>query len=435
MSQVPANTFRVPSPDDPRLLDLLSAMASSFKTNFSLSIGNIGVGSFSSGADARAKVGAILPGSRIISSASLSADRFSVIFSRTITHFGSPNVVEPSIWEAEFFAEKQGHDAPDPTSKMLVIATIIEGYRREVTAKIKPAQPPKDFTDVYARQLADLTELHNKIIRDAEEARTRAEEEIIQRRKQQEVEFDSARAKVSAEAEEVRRQIAAEEAALAARKKEIDDRSHTHARRQMREAITGELKARQQRPAVSRNTLATRASIIGLCFAIAATLGALAVLSSREIFVIVQSGKPLESAFYAIVARGALLTLGAVGVAGYLLNFLRKMHDEDLRAERDLERYLYDVDRASWAIETVLEAQRRESEEEPVEIPQEWVHGVTRGLFQRSDSRDPDEASLAALGSIFNFAAEAELGPGGTKIKFNKPGLRAMKRHADASDG
>ena len=113
---------------------------------------------------------------------------------------------------------------------------------------------------------------------------------------------------------------------------------------------------------------------------------------------------------------------------------MRQIHDSDLRAERDHERYLYDIDRASWAIETVLEAQRREGDEPPIEIPNEWVQGVTRGLFTRSEARDPEETSLAAVGSLFNFAAEAELGPGGTKLKFNKPGLKALRRHARSDD-
>lgn len=435
MAQQPTNTFRIPSPDDARLLQMLEAMALALNTSFSLAVGNLSMGSVASVSEAKARLNFDLAGSRIISSSHISSDRFSINFQRAVTSFGIPNLVEPSIWEAEFFAEKQSHDAPDASSKMLMMLEVIESYRREVSAKIKPAQAPKDFTDIYARQLADLTELHNKIVRDAEEARLRTEDELAQRRAKQAVEAEEERAKIAAEAEAARQKIAEEDEALAIRKKDIDDRSHTHARRQMREAITSELKARQQRPSASNGTALLRIIIVIVCVAISALLGALALTSSREIFVFIASGKPLGAAFYAIVGRGALLTLGTVGVGGYLLNFLRKLHDEDLRAERDLERYLYDVDRASWAIETVLEAQRRDGEEEPIEIPQEWVQGVTRGLFQRAESRDPEEASLAAMGSIFNFAAEAELGPGGTKIKFNKPGIRALRRHAENTDG
>jgi hypothetical protein len=120
------------------------------------------------------------------------------------------------------------------------------------------------------------------------------------------------------------------------------------------------------------------------------------------------------------VVEVAIRTL--ISLAAYLLNFLRQVHGEDLRAERELERYRYHVDRASWVIETALEAQLRDGEQEPVEIPPDWVQGVTRSLFQRREIRDPESNALAAVGSLFNFAAEAEVGPGGTRLKFKRPG-------------
>lgn len=435
MSQNANNTFRVPSPDDAKLLEILEKMANALNTEFSLSIAGVNVGSFTTAADAKVELRRDLDGARLITSATMTAERFVVNFHRHVTQFGSPMLIEPSNWEAEFCAYRQNHETPNPGPKVLAIASIVDEYRREFTSKIKPAQAPKDFTDIYARQLAELTELHTKIVRDAEEARQRGQQEVEEQRRQQEAEAAAERSRIKAELEEARRIISNEEAALARRKQEIDDRSHMHARRQMRDAITAELKSRQKLPAVSKNTTALRSTILAVCITIFTTLGWLAVLSGNEALLMIQTNKPLTSPFFAVIIRGALLTLGAVGAAWYALSFLRKIHDEDLRAERDLERYLYDVDRASWAIETVLEAQRREGEQDAVEIPQEWVEGVTRGLFQRADSRDPEELSLAALGSIFNFAAEAEVGPGGTKVRFNKPGLKAMKRRAEATEG
>jgi len=435
MSQNANNTFRIPSPDDAKLLEILERMADALETDFNLNVGGYSVGSFSTASEAKTALLHDAVGARLITSAGLTSDRFAVVFHRMVTQFGSPNLSEPSNWEAEFYSYRQNHDAPNLAQKTMRVAAIVDEYRREFTSKIKPIAPPRDFSDIYARQLADLTDLHTKIVRDAEEARLRNERELEERRRQQEEQFAAERALIIAEMQDARRVIANEDAALARRKQEIDDRSHMHARRQMRDAITTELKSRQKLPAVSKNTAMLRVFIMVVCMAIFATLGGFAAVSGNEVLIMIQANKPLTSPFFAVIIRGALLTLGAVGAAWYALSFLRKIHDEDLRAERDLERYLYDVDRASWAIETVLEAQRREGEDDAIEIPQEWVHGVTRGLFQRTESRDPEESSLAALGSIFNFAAEAELGPGGTKVRFNKPGLRAMKRRAEASEG
>lgn len=433
MSQQASNTFTIPSPDDRRLLRLLEDLAVQLDKDFSLTVGGTNLGSFRTAKAVIDKMGRDFEGSRILSTASLNVTEGHVGFHRAVTRFGHPNLVELSSFEAEIFAFRHSHGQL-PADVMLAIVDVVEAYRIDVLKTEKPARAPKDFSDIYARQLADLSELHHKIILEAEEARQRREDELAAQARANDERAEAQKAALAEQAEGVRRQLAEEEASLAARKKEIDDRSHTHARRETRQAITTEVKARQGRPPVSRNTTLYRGAIVVVSVGLFALLGWLTIVNSQEVSVMIGRGQPLGPTFWAIIGRLALLTVGAVGAAAYLLNFLRHMHDDDLRAERDLERYLYDVDRASWVIETVLEAQRRDGEQEPVEIPVEWVQGVTRSLFTRSEAKNPEESSLAAVGSLFNFAAEAELGPGGTRLKFNRPGLRALKRHAEAGE-
>lgn len=433
MSQQASNTYVIPSPDDRRLLGLLEKLATKLNADFSINVGATSLGSFRTAQAVFDKIGRDFEASRIITNAGVNLSEGHVGFQRAVTKFGHPNLVEMSNFEAEIFAYRHSH-GQFPADVMLAIADIIEAYRRDVLKTEKPARAPKDFSDIYARQLADLSELHHKIIVEAEAARQRREDELAAQSRANDERAEAQKADLSAQAEEARRQLAVQEADLAARRKDIDDRSHTHARRETRQAITTEVKARQGRPPVSRNTTAYRGAIISVSVTLISLLGWLTIVNSQEVSVMIGRAQPLGPAFWAIVGRLALLTLGAVAAAAYLLNFLRQMHDDDLRAERDLERYLYDVDRASWVIETVLEAQRRDGEQEPVEIPVEWVQGVTRNLFTKSEAKDPEESSLAAVGSLFNFAAEAELGPGGTKLKFNRPGLRALRRRAEASE-
>lgn len=433
MAQRANNTYVIPSPDDRRLLELFEALAERLGGDFSVSVGGASLGSYRTASAFIEKAGRSFEGSRIITTASLGITDGHIGFHRGVTRFGSPDLVEASNFEAEIFAYRHSHGQL-PVDVMLAIADIVEGYRVDVLGKIKPAQTPKDFSDIYARQLAELSALHHKIIVEAEEARRRRDDELAAQLRANDDRAEAQKAALLKEAEELRHQLAKEEADLAARKKEIDDRSHTHARRETRQAITTEVKARQARPPVSRNAVLYRVTIMTVSVFLFTLLGYLTIVTSHEVSVMIGRDQPIGPAFWTIVGRLALLTVGAVGAAAYLLNFLRHMHDDDLRAERDLERYLYDVDRASWVIETVLEAQRRDGEQEPVEIPAEWVQGVTRNLFTKSESKDPEESSLAAVGSLFNFAAEAELSPAGTKLKFNRPGLRALRRRADAGN-
>jgi hypothetical protein len=82
------------------------------------------------------------------------------------------------------------------------------------------------------------------------------------------------------------------------------------------------------------------------------------------------------------------------------------------------------VNRASWVVETILEAQTKEAGE----VPQEWVHGVTHNMFARNEGRDEDHHALDALGALLGISAKAELGPTGPKLELRRDGLRRLGR-------
>jgi hypothetical protein len=127
-------------------------------------------------------------------------------------------------------------------------------------------------------------------------------------------------------------------------------------------------------------------------------------------------------------SRFAIPAAAAAGLLFYILGWLKRLHSEDAQAERDLERYRYDIDRSSWAIETILEAQGKEGGT----VPPEWITGVTHGLFTRAGNANEDRDAADALGSLLNFAAKAEFGPNGPKIEFSKRDLRRLSREASA---
>ena len=140
-----------------------------------------------------------------------------------------------------------------------------------------------------------------------------------------------------------------------------------------------------------------------------------------------------QASIYVVISaifRTSAPILLVTGLLFYLLTWLKRTHSEDVSAERELERYSYDIDRASWAIETILEAQAKETGE----VPALWIEGVTRSLFARSAARDEDREALDALGSLLNVSAKAEIGPNGPRFEINRPGLRKLGKAA-SSDG
>lgn len=443
------NTIRVPAASDQAVAEMMDEIAGLAEgTSVLVTIGGLAMGQ-------RERAGDFLESSGLGSDHDWNTSRLinqidvvglpsirAVKFWRGVTHFESAARGEPSAWENEisFFWRDE---TPPPSTTIQAIAGIVDRHRKAfgTVAGDETALP---LRDVFARQVADLTSLQTKIVRNAEQARLKREEELDKRREQLEQAAIERAAKLDEEHEARLAAVRAQQADWETRKRDLDDRTHMHARRALREHITDDLKGRLTRPPVSRSTALFRLSIFagGLCFIallvffavqsgweLANLLDAQARQSSPEIVSLPGQVVPSDPILaYVLIGRLSLAAAAAAALGFYLLNWARQLHDTDLRSERDLERYRYDLDRATWAIETILEAQKGGS------VPDEWISGVTNGLFARGERRDDEQSQAEALGALLNFAAEAELGPGGTRIKLTKSGISRLRRSGLVED-
>jgi hypothetical protein len=75
-----------------------------------------------------------------------------------------------------------------------------------------------------------------------------------------------------------------------------------------------------------------------------------------------------------------------------------------------------------------LEAQVKDAGREAADVPEQWILGATHGLFSRAEPRSEDHSSMEALGALLSYAAEAEIGPGGTRLKLTPRGVRKLKK-------
>ena len=173
---------------------------------------------------------------------------------------------------------------------------------------------------------------------------------------------------------------------LAQREKALDDRHHMHARRELRQQITDNIKRRIQQPLVSKRTSVLRWTVFGLTLTVGLIMGYYGVLGiGTEIFDIQEVfGKETFSEFSYIgfsIQRGVLLFL-SVGFIAYSINWLRLVYLDDVRMERRYESYSNDIDRASFVIETIMEV----GEKKDMEAPEAWIEGVCRNLFLKKET-------------------------------------------------
>jgi len=282
---------------------------------------------------------------------------------------------------------------------------------------------PDEMMSAITAQVAALGAAADKLYDDARTVRRDTEQELSDLRVKQIEEIEEAREAAERERVAELNKIRKREAALEQRLKEVDDRANMHARRAKAEQISERLKARLAEPSVRQDVLSTRNLITRFSIA-AMTISGLIILSGVGTFIPgVQTSSNLNSMLFAsarIVGGSAAFFVVLI----YLLSFLKRVSEEDATANQQLERYSLDMERSSWAIETVFELQGRGN----TEIPEQWLDGVTNNLFGEVKTETDEKTALEALGEILQTGAEFEMGPNGGALRLkNKASKRVGK--------
>ncbi len=153
-------------------------------------------------------------------------------------------------------------------------------------------------------------------------------------------------------------------------------------------------------------------ALIMACFA--------AVYSVTSIIAInpnVQS--PLD---WLLLAKSILGGIVSIGALVYAATWMRGFYQADLHAARELEKFNYDLNRANWIIETILEVHH----EAKGEVPQAWIDGVTRGLFESGKNNHNADDGAQALGALLGYSASASFGSDGPRFELNGKGTKKL---------
>lgn len=125
-----------------------------------------------------------------------------------------------------------------------------------------------------------------------------------------------------------------------------------------------------------------------------------------------------------LLLRSALSTFVAIGSLVYAASWLRSFYSDEIIAVREIDRFNYDMIRASWAIETFLEVKK----EHEVDIPDEWIQSVTRGLFDGAASKGDLDEGTRALRALMGFTASGSFGPNGAQVDINRKDARKLAK-------
>lgn len=131
-----------------------------------------------------------------------------------------------------------------------------------------------------------------------------------------------------------------------------------------------------------------------------------------------------------LMVKSILSSALAVGGLLYAAGWLRRMYNSEVETSHEIDRFNYDILRANWVIESVLEV----TKEHEGQVPQEWIEGVTRRLFDGGARAEPEDKDQLAMQALLGMSSSAKVGPDGITIDLNKRNLRNIVRAAEEAE-
>jgi hypothetical protein len=245
-----------------------------------------------------------------------------------------------------------------------------------------------------------------------------------QLREQSEAAVESLRSRLEEEKNALELEISLKRDELSAARKEIDDRSNTHARRAIRTELKSSVTETLSQPSFAANAEAKRNYVR------AVYVGAIIVLVGLAIMSILSLNTALlKDASGAIWITGIKASISSISVIGLILLYLR-WETQWLSLQANFERVLsstkVDIDRASWVAESLLEWNRESPDKE---IPTELLQSFTRRLFDWDGKVEDHHSAQDSLASaILGSAAKLQIGPAGANLEYDRKALKELDK-------
>lgn len=294
----------------------------------------------------------------------------------------------------------------------------------------KNSKEQEELASIHEATLSRLEELNEKLIFDSHEYRRKLEEEHLQRLRTLEEGFSAKEQDLSINHQRLTELLQEKEQEFEGRKKELDSRSNTHARRQIRKDIIGEIKKRQTEFKLTSGTNSLRKPI------------AVAMLGLILVFVML-SGFSILDFYRAFMldntiglwisgVKQVVYSFGAVGSILFYIRWQNRWFEQHSLAEFQLKQLELDMERASWIVETSLEW--NDAKGNP--IPPELLDSLSRNLFtpqgEKVESLVHPADQLAS--AIMGTASMVRLKTGNTEVEIDPRKLKRVRKGIDTNN-
>jgi hypothetical protein len=312
-------------------------------------------------------------------------------------------------------------DPPLPRAQFTQLAEVAQRSFRGVSiANLGAILGPDVAKHFAAREeaLSSLESLGTRLIQGTTEQRNILESEYSAKARK----LEDERAKVSEEESQKFRTrmeaVAEREKQLDEKLKALDDRSSTHVRRELRQAISKAL-ADQSRLKFSTDTGLRRWSVLAAYFAILLLTGIPAILLFIQGY-----GSTFDPWSF---GRQVVLSISFLLTIGFLIRLLNDWAEKSAKEELKLRQMEIDIDRASWLVELLFEFKTNKGEELPKELMQQLsknLFGVDEDLQHGTNAAQTLATALLSSASGLKFNLPGGLG----ELSFDGKSMKRLER-------
>lgn len=215
---------------------------------------------------------------------------------------------------------------------------------------------------------------------------------------------------------------------LEAARRALDDRSNTHARREIRKDIKSDIDSSFEKKLFSDATVEQRKPVRAAFWLGTVFLGVISFISLLPTLGIPNgpSSIPTGSDLWLAYAKSTLTGFGAVGFLAFYIKWETSWTAIQGEYERNLATARIDIDRASWVTESVLEWQREAGERE---MPNQLLESFTRRLFDWDGRLEASHSNADDLASaIIGSAARVNIGADGASVELDRKGVKKLQK-------
>ena len=360
--------------------------------------------------------------SAIIDTISLSLPALPISFHRGGNHQPQD---KSGIFDEIVFRRNNNQGAIDNEVIIEAIATINKKLKA-FDAKRSAAGPSEEqaqFDAIHNSNIERLESLNEELVKSTHDYRLQLDREYGERLAKLEADLDNKKTSLDEEFASKESTLSEQVAELERKRKELDDSSNTHARREIRRDILKEIKSRQTKFSLTEGTNSLRKPIAIAMLGLIGIFVVLAGVSVKEFYDVLQ-GNDINKIIIAGIKQ-AVYSAGAIGSVIFLIRWMNRWFELHSQSEFELKHFELDMERASWLVETSLEWKDAKG----TAIPPELLDSLSNNLFSHDKEKiDPlhhpaDQLASALMGS----ASSVKLKAGDSSIEIDPKKLAKSK--------